>query len=133
MNKVILAGTIGQDPEVRYTGNGTAVSNFSLATSERYKDADGNKQEKTEWHRIIAWGRLGEICSEYLAKGDRVLVHGKIQTRKWKDQAGVDRYNTEIVISDMEIMHKKDGASKSNQQDPPGQSGYEGTGDDIPF
>jgi len=105
INKVILVGRLGRDPEVRYTRSGDAVANFSLATSEEWKDKNtGEKQEKTEWHRIVAWRRLGEICGEYLHKGSQVYVEGKLQTRSWEDRDGNTRYTTEIVAQSMQML-----------------------------
>lgn len=98
INKVILVGNLGQDPEVRYTPNGKAVANLTLATSESWKDQSGQIQEKTEWHRVSMFGKLAEIAGEYLKKGSQVYVEGKLQTRKWQDQQGQDRYTTEIVL-----------------------------------
>lgn len=105
INKVTLVGNLGGDPEVRYTANGTAVANFSLATSEGWTDRNtGEKQEKTEWHRIVAWGRLGEICGEYLSKGKQVYIEGRIQTRSWDDRDGNKRWTTEIVAREMVML-----------------------------
>ena len=105
VNKVILLGRLGRDPEVKYTQSGTAIANFSIATSEQwYKD--GEKQEKTEWHNIIAWKRLGEICGEYLHKGSHVYIEGKLQTNKW-EKDGVTRYKTEIVATQMQMLGGK--------------------------
>lgn len=98
INKVILVGNLGQDPEVRYTPNGKAVANLTLATSESWKDQSGQIQEKTEWHRVSMFGKLAEIAGEYLKKGSQVYVEGKLQTRKWQDKDGQDRYTTEIVL-----------------------------------
>ncbi|ALS97018.1 single-stranded DNA-binding protein [Lacimicrobium alkaliphilum] len=98
INKVILVGNLGQDPEVRYTANGKAVANLSLATSESWKDQSGQIQEKTEWHRVVLFGKLAEIAGEYLRKGSQIYVEGKLQTRKWQDQQGQDKYTTEIVL-----------------------------------
>ncbi|MER2494292.1 single-stranded DNA-binding protein [Catenovulum sediminis] len=99
INKVILVGNLGQDPEVRYMPNGNAVANLTLATSESWKDRNsGQMQEKTEWHRIVIFGKLAEIAGEYLRKGSQVYIEGKLQTRKWQDQQGQDRYSTEIVV-----------------------------------
>lgn len=107
VNKVIIVGRLGRDPEVRYTQDGRAVANFNVATSEQWKDRDsGEKKEKTEWHRVVAFGRLGEICGEYLAKGRLVYVEGKLQTRSW-EKDGVTRYTTEIVASNMQILEAK--------------------------
>ncbi len=104
VNKVILVGNLGKDPELRYTPSGTAVVNFPLATSENFKDRDGNKQEKTEWHNIVAWRQLAEICGKYLHKGKQIYIEGKLQTRKWQDKNGVDRYSTEIVADSMQML-----------------------------
>ncbi|MBV7315262.1 single-stranded DNA-binding protein [Shewanella sp. NIFS-20-20] len=98
VNKVILVGNLGQDPEVRYMPNGNAVANITVATSESWKDQQGQQQERTEWHRVVFFGKLAEIAGEYLRKGSQVYVEGKLQTRKWKDQSGQDRYSTEIVV-----------------------------------
>jgi len=133
MNKVILSGNVGQDPEIRYTQSGTAVSNFSMATSERYKDKEGNRQEQTEWHRCVAWGKLAEICGDILHKGDKILVTGKIQTKKWKDQANVERYNVEIVLSEMEVVKFASDKGESAGGEPETPNGYTGTGEDVPF
>ncbi|MCL1035735.1 single-stranded DNA-binding protein [Shewanella corallii] len=98
VNKVILVGNLGQDPEVRYMPNGNAVANVTVATSETWKDQQGQQQERTEWHRVVVFGKLAEIVGEYLRKGSQVYFEGKLQTRKWKDQSGQDRYSTEIVV-----------------------------------
>lgn len=98
INKVIIVGNLGQDPEVRYTPNGKAVANISVATSESWKDQQGQIQERTEWHRIVIWGKTAEVAGEYLKKGSQVYIEGKLQTRKWQDQQGQDRYSTEIVV-----------------------------------
>ena len=104
VNKVILVGRLGADPEVRYTGSGTAVANFNMATSSSYTDKSGEKTEKTEWHRIVAFGKLGEICGEYLAKGKQVYVEGRLQTRDWEDREGNKRKTTEIVAGVMQML-----------------------------
>lgn len=137
VNKAILIGNLGADPEVRYTQNGTAVANFNLATTETWTK-DGNKEEKTEWHRIVAFGRLGEICGEYLSKGSKVYIEGRIQTRQWDDRDGNKRYTTEIVAREMKILTPRSGAPGGGGT---GGSGYseeppmpEPTmGDDVPF
>ncbi|GIU06532.1 MULTISPECIES: single-stranded DNA-binding protein [unclassified Shewanella] len=98
VNKVILVGNLGQDPEVRYMPNGNAVANITVATSESWKDQQGQQQERTEWHRVVMFGKLAEITGEYLRKGSQVYLEGKLQTRKWKDQSGQDRYSTEVVV-----------------------------------
>ena len=109
VNKVILIGNLGSDPELRYTGSGTAVCNFSLATSESYKDRDGNQVENTEWHRVVAWARLAEICGEYLKKGRQVYIEGQLQTRQWEDKDGNTKYTTEIKAREMQMLGGRDG------------------------
>lgn len=104
INKVILIGNLGGDPELKYTQSGIAVATLSVATNERWKDKDGQQQEQTEWHRVIAWRQLAEICNEYYHKGMRVYVEGKLQTRKWQDQNGNDRWTTEIIARDMKML-----------------------------
>ena len=140
VNKVMLIGRLGRDPEVRYTPDGTAIANFSIATSEEWKDKNtGEKQERTEWHKIVAFRRLGEICGEYLSKGRQVYVEGRLQTRDWQDKDGNKRYTTEIVASQMQMLGSKDtfdnsGGSGFRKNDVP--SGPEVSGsqdDDIPF
>ncbi len=114
LNKVLLLGNLGRDPEVRYTASGKAVTTFTLATSQRWRDQDGNDQERTEWHRVVAWGRLGEIAGEYLSKGKQVFVEGRIQTREWEDQEGNRRTTVEIIASDIIMMG---GSGYSQQRD----------------
>ncbi|HET6569010.1 MAG TPA: single-stranded DNA-binding protein [Rhodothermales bacterium] len=104
INKVILVGNLGQDPELRYTGNGTAVCNMRLATNEAYKDQDGNLVDKTEWHSVVAWARLAEICGEYLKKGSQVYFEGSLQTRTWEDKDGQTRYTTEVKAREMMML-----------------------------
>lgn len=104
LNKVILLGHLGKDPEVRYTNSGKAVATFTVATSQTWRDQDGNDQERTEWHRIVAWGRLGEICGEYLSKGKQVFIEGRIQTRDWEDQEGNKRSTVEIIANDLIML-----------------------------
>jgi single-strand DNA-binding protein len=114
VNKVILVGNLGQDPEVRYMPNGTAVANISVATSESWKDKNtGDNQERTEWHRVVLFRRLGEIAGEYLKKGSKVYIEGKLQTRKWQDQSGQDRYTTEIVADQMQMLDSRGGPGDS--------------------
>lgn len=108
VNKVILVGNLGKDPELRYTPSGAAVVTFSIATSERYKDREGNKQEKTEWHNIVAWRQLAEICGKYLHKGKQVFIEGKIQTRSYDDRDGNKKYITEIVADQMQMLGGRD-------------------------
>ncbi|HEX9777956.1 MAG TPA: single-stranded DNA-binding protein [Geopsychrobacteraceae bacterium] len=104
VNKVILVGNLGKDPELRYTPSGAAVATFSLATTERYKDRDGNRQEKTEWHNIVVWRQLAEICGKFLHKGKQVYIEGKIQTRSYDDRDGNKRYITEVVADQMQML-----------------------------
>ena len=140
INKVILIGNLGADPEIKFTQNGAPVATFTVATTEKWKDKDGQVQEQTEWHRIVAWQRLAEICGEYLAKGSRVYIEGKLQTRKWKDQSDNDRYTTEIVAREMKMLSPK--GIKSGGQSSPGPEGHDGgdsypepppMGEDVPF
>jgi single-strand DNA-binding protein len=105
----MLIGNLGADPELRYTQSGVAVASFNVATTRRWKDKEGQQQEETEWHKIVAWQRLGEICNEYLHKGSKVYVEGRLQTRKWQDQSGNDRYTTEIVASDVQFLTPRGG------------------------
>ena len=115
VNKVILIGNLGRDPEVRYSPSGSAVANVTLATSESWKDKNsGEKQEKTEWHRVVFFGRLAEIAGEYLKKGSQVFVEGRLQTRKWQDKEGKDRYTTEIVANEMQMLGSRGGAGVPN-------------------
>jgi len=104
INKVILIGRLGADPEVRYTNSGTPVANFRMATSVNFTDKNGEKTERTEWHRIVAFGRLGEICGEYLAKGKQVYIEGRLQTREWEDREGSKRRTTEIIATTMQML-----------------------------
>lgn len=137
INKVILIGRLGRDPEVRYTPDGTAVANFSIATSEEWKDREtGEKKERTEWHRIVAWRKLGEICGEYLSKGRQVYIEGRLQTRDWQDQEGNKRWTTEIIARDMQMLGSKEQTESFSE----GHGGGSGppanqspTEDDIPF
>lgn len=124
INKVILIGHIGGDPEVRYMPNGNAVATLSLATTEAWKDKQtGDKQERTEWHRVVCFNRLGEIAGEYVRKGSKLYVEGSLRTRKWQDPQGQDRYTTEIVASDIQML---DGKGPSSG-DAPAQSNYQPT------
>jgi single-strand DNA-binding protein len=139
INKVILIGRLGSDPEVRYTPSGVAVANFSIATSEEWTDKDsGEKKERTEWHRIVAWRRLGEICGEYLSKGRQVYVEGRLQTRSWDDRDGNKKYTTEIVASDIQFLGSRD-TSDGGRSSGGGGGGFQGApgpgpeDDDIPF
>lgn len=155
VNKVILIGNLGKDPEVRYMPNGDAVTNITLATTETWKDKGGEKQEKTEWHRVTFYRKLAEIAGEYLKKGRPVYVEGRLETRKWTDKAGAERYTTEIIASDMKMLGSKPGSSSSFDADerdddatPPSATpaskskpapvkssggGFDDMDDDIPF
>ena len=116
VNKVILVGNLGKDPEVRYSPNGQAVANVTIATSESWKDkTSGEKQERTEWHRIVFFGRLAEIAGEYLKKGAQIYVEGRLQTRKWQDKDGHDRYTTEIVANEMQMLGSRSGAGMPSE------------------
>ena len=116
VNKVIIVGNLGNDPEVRYSNNGAAIANISVATSDSWKDKNtGEKQERTEWHRIVMFNRLGEIAGEYLKKGSKVYIEGKLQTRKWQDQQGQDRYTTEIVADQMQMLDSRGGGMGGGQ------------------
>ena len=114
INKVILIGNLGQDPELRYTGSGTAVCNMRLATNESYKDADGNMVDKTEWHSVVAWSRLAEICGQYLKKGSQVYFEGSLQTRSYDDRDGNTRYVTEIKAREMMMLSGREGGGDFN-------------------
>ncbi len=138
VNKVILVGHLGRDPELRYTQNGQAVANFSLATSESYAKRDGEREERTEWHRIVAWGRLAEICAEYLSKGRQVYIEGRIQTREWEDREGEKRRTTEIVAREMQMLGRR-GETSETSEEPRSAAGSASDSntpppdDDIPF
>ena len=163
VNKVILVGNLGQDPEVRYSASGSAVATLNIATSEQWTDKQsGQKQERTEWHRVVMFNRLGEIAGEYLKKGSQVYIEGKLQTRKWQDQNGQDRYTTEIVANEMQMLGGRGGsadfgggssnpgasqgsqqgsrqqapaaaAGNAPQQQTPPNDNFGGFDDDIPF
>lgn len=132
INKVILVGNLGADPEARYTQSGTPVTTFNIATTERWKDREGNRQEETEWHRIVAWNRLAEICSEHLKKGKKVYIEGKLKTRKWQDQNGNDRNTTEIIARDMQMFGSGQGTGEQENYSYP-EPPYGGSGNDVPF
>lgn len=118
VNKVILVGNLGNDVELRYAANGSAVANLSLATSESWKDKEtGENQERTEWHRVSMFGRLAEVAGQYLKKGSKIYVEGKLQTRKWQDKEGVERYTTEIVANEMQMLDSR--PQGSEQKSPP--------------
>ncbi|MBJ80969.1 MAG: single-stranded DNA-binding protein [Myxococcales bacterium] len=139
VNKVILVGNLGADPEIRYTPSGAAVANFRIATTESWKDSEGQRQDRTEWHRIVVWGRLAELCGEYLAKGRMVYVEGKLQTRQWDDRDGNKRYTTEVQAREVTFLGGRGDANASG-------GGNQGSGnkdfdygpppmddDDVPF
>ena len=151
VNKVILVGRLGKDPETRYMTNGEAVTNVALATSENWKDKSGEKQEKTEWHNLVFYRRLAEVAGEYLKKGSMIYVEGKLQTRKWQDKEGKDRYTTEIIANEMQMLSSKSGGGSFEVVDKPSASssapasdrpapapsaakgGFDNFDDDIPF
>lgn len=156
INKVILIGNLGQDPETRTTPGGTTVTNLRLATSESWRDkTSGEMKEQTEWHTIVMWGRLGEIGAEYLRKGSQVYIEGRLQTRKWQDKSGNDRYTTEVVASEMQMLGSRGGSGGAatetrDRREPPAEGAAQGPGgtgetgrqaaapagdfdDDIPF
>ena len=149
VNKVILIGNLGADPETRYLPSGDAVTNIRIATTDTWKDKQGEKQERTEWHRVAFFGRLAEIAGEYLKKGSQVYVEGRLQTRKWQDKDGNDKYTTEIVADRMQMLGSRQGMGAAASEPPPDRGGGErpaarpaakGAGgkfddfeDDIPF
>lgn len=152
INKVILVGNLGQDPEVRYTPAGAAVTTISVATTEAWNDKEGNKQERTEWHRVVFFSRLAEIAGEYLKKGSQVYIEGKLRTNKWQDKSGADRYTTEIMANEMQMLGGRPGSgggmgggggmpsapkannnqSNNNQKQDSGPN-YDDFDDEIPF
>lgn len=146
LNKAMLIGRLGQDPEVRYTQANTAVATLSIATSERFKDSNGEAQERTEWHRVVAWGRLAEICQQYLNKGSLVYIEGPIQTRSWEDKDGQKKYTTEIKALQMTMLDSKGGGmgggNNTNQNSHAGEQSagsvnldesFDSMDDDLPF
>ncbi len=121
INKVILVGNLGKDPEIRYTASGAAIANVTIATTDSWRDKQsGEKQEKTEWHRVVFFNRLAEVVGEYLHKGSQVYVEGRLQTRKWQDQSGQDRYTTEIVANEMQMLGSRGGDGGGQAQQNPG-------------
>ncbi len=145
VNKVILIGHLGADPEIRYTADGTAVATFRLATTRRWTNKDGERVDQTEWHRIVAWRRLGEICAQYLSKGKQVYIEGRLQTRSWEDRDGNKRWTTEIIADEMQMLGGGGGAGGGGGSAPtssgqgsgppsaPPQAGPDDFDDDIPF
>ena len=146
VNKVILIGNLGKDPETRYMSNGEAVTNITVATTETWKDKNGEKQEKTEWHRVTFYRKLAEIAGEYLKKGRPVYIEGRLETRKWTDKNGVERYTTDIIANDMKMLgsrsgsgsfespeHEEDHSISNRSSSPKGSTGFDDMDDDIPF
>ncbi|HEX9180133.1 MAG TPA: single-stranded DNA-binding protein [Burkholderiales bacterium] len=148
INKVILIGNLGADPETRYTASNDAVTNIRIATTETWKDKSGEKQERTEWHNVVFFGKLAEIAGEYLKKGRQVYVEGSLRTRKWQDKAGQDRYTTEVVASDMKMLGSRSSGTSFEVVDQPDAApakagpkpgakkapgGFDDLEDDIPF
>lgn len=131
VNKVILVGNLGRDPEVRYTPDNNAVTNVSVATTDVWRDRNGEKQERTEWHRVAFFGKLAEIAGEYLKKGSQVYVEGRLQTRKWQDKEGQERYTTEIVADRMQMLGSRGGMGMSDtaDMDSSGGNAYRGSGE----
>jgi single-strand DNA-binding protein len=136
VNKAILIGRLGKDPEVRYTPDGAMVTNFNLATDEQWKDKNGEKVQKTEWHRIVTFGKLAEICGNYLTKGKLIFIEGRIQTRSWEDKDGVKRFTTEIVAGNMQMLDSR-GQTKADGSSTDAGNANSGSGnapdDDVPF
>jgi single-strand DNA-binding protein len=135
LNKVQLIGHLGKDPELSYTASGVAVAKYSIATNERWKDQEGNVQERTEWHNIVAWRKLAEICGQYLKKGSKVYLEGKLQTRSWDDKnTGVKRYTTEIIADDLIMLDSKGtGEAGINNIQPSVEEPPVPEKDDLPF
>src|ERR1700681_1837392 len=151
VNKVILIGNLGRDPETRYTTGGDAVTNIRIATTDTWKDKNGDKQEKTEWHTVVFFGRQAEIAGEYLKKGRQIYVEGRLQTRKWQDKEGQDRYTTEIIADRMQMLGSREGGGASPPAEaaerpagteprsgtksagPPAKKNVDDLDDDIPF
>jgi len=147
VNKVILVGNLGRDPEVRYIKDGTAVANLRIATSENWNDANGQKQERTEWHRIVAWGKLAEIAKEYMTKGKQIYVEGRLQTRSWDDREGNKRYTTEVRADQILMLGTRgdsggarDAGGSPDETRPPGPESpqppdqpFQATDEDVPF
>ena len=132
VNKAILIGRLGKDPEVRYTPDGTMVTTFRLATDEQWKDKNGEKVQKTEWHQIVTYRKLAEICGNYLVKGKLVYIEGRIQTRTWEDKDGVKRFTTEIIAGDMKMLDSK-GQAKADNSSPDTVSSGGIPDEDVPF
>ena len=125
LNKVMLIGNLGKDPEVNYTAAGQTVASFTIATTERFKNKAGEQEERTEWHKIVAWGKLAEIVRDYVEKGKTVYIEGKLQTRKWQDNSGVEKYTTEIIADKLQMLSPA--RQQSSTYEPPVED------DDVPF
>ena len=133
INKAILVGRLGKDPEVKYMPDGTMVTNFTLATDEQWKDKNGEKFQKTEWHRIVTYRKLAEICGNYLVKGKLVFIEGRIQTRSWEDKEGVKRNTTEIIANDMKMLDSKGQNKAAESSSDSNVAGSNAPIDDVPF
>ena len=142
VNKVILVGHLAADPEVRYTQSGTAVAHLRMATNESWTGKDGKKEDRTEWHRVVAWGKLGEICGEYLTKGRQVFVEGKLKTNSWETKEGEKRYSTEITASNVVFLGSRGASAGASTNPPADEASYYGSApsgpapsgdEDIPF
>lgn len=133
VNKVILVGNLGKDPEVRHLEGGSVVANFPLATSEVYKDKSGNRNEQTEWHNIVLWRGLAEVAEKYLKKGMTIYIEGKLRTRSWDDKEGNKRYTTEVIGDTFTILSKKENSSSGNTNNDDNNNAPVKTGDDLPF
>lgn len=139
VNKVMLIGRLGSDPDIRYTPAGSAVANFNIATNRAWKDRDGNLQESTDWHRIVLWARQAEFAKEYVKKGNRVYIEGRLQTREWEDQNGQKRYTTEVVANDIQLLESAGqraetaGGDAPHAAEMPPPEDIDQTPDDVPF
>ncbi len=129
INKAIIVGNLGNDPEIRYSSGGDAIANMNIATTDSWKDKEGRKQEKTEWHRVTMFGKLAEICGEYLKKGSQVYIEGKLQTRKWTDKENIERYTTEIIADTMKMLGKREKQKEERSH----STASTAVDDDIPF
>ncbi len=138
VNKVILLGRLGQDPELKYTPSGSAVTNFSLATNRVWKDQDGNLQEKTDWHRLVLWRKQAETACKYLKKGSQIYIEGRLETRSWTDKNDIVRYTTEVIVDNFQMLGSKSERPSEPEDAPPPEEDFsqeapEGTEDDLPF
>lgn len=138
VNKVILVGNLGQDPSTRYLPNGDAVTNITVATTDTWKDKNGEKQEKTEWHRCTLYRKLGEIAGQYLKKGSQVYLEGRLETKKWTDKQGIERYSTDVIVNEMKMLSSKPSGDREEKKFEGGaasapKTGFEDMDDDIPF